>query len=218
MLYVMFSVLLLFYMANRKFKILAAPFLAVSLLYFLSGLDQDVWSYYLTRVVFWESSNLSALVYLQGWTDAWLGLNQNLGLGLGFQRMGTTEPSEISEKIYLMIGEYKNRADGSFLASKVIAEFGLLGVAAIGAYLRGVYKYARNPGFLEVEQNRIAYGLYLAFFIELFVRGYGYFSPGIVLVCISWMHLHRAHRVWSRVNDGLMGAGGANLLSRFTAT
>ena len=46
---------------------------------------------------------------------------------VGFGNVANTLTGDKAELIYSIAGEYKNRADGSFLASKLISEFGIFG-------------------------------------------------------------------------------------------
>jgi hypothetical protein len=149
-------------------------------------------TYYFSRILFWNSNNLSALVYLQGWSDAARGVYENFGFGLGFQRMGTNAPSEISNSIYALVGEYKNRMDGSFLVSKLVSELGFAGILIIFLYILFLYKFYIFVIKFGTQKDKILYGVYASFLVELFVRGYGYFSPGIILVSFSWIYLSQA--------------------------
>lgn len=72
-------------------------------------------SYYEDRLSFDEStSNLTALVYMQGWESAYRALLHTNWIGLGFQNMGSLEPGVYGERIFQIVGIYKNREDGGF--------------------------------------------------------------------------------------------------------
>lgn len=153
--------------------------------------------YFLDRLSFSGSStNLTALVYMQGWEDMFNALRDSNWLGIGFQNLGILSPGYYGDIIYSLAGEYKNRADGGFLASKIIAEFGVLGVSLIIIYLlffsksllflfRFIGGDFNNSPTVSVFSNAII----VAFFIELFARGSGYFTPGFFLVLTSFFAL-----------------------------
>ena len=155
--------------------------------------------YYLDRLNFSdENKNLTTLVYLQGWSDAYYSFIETNGIGLGFQNMGKLEPHEISELIYTLAGEYKNRSDGGFLVAKIIGEFGFLGILLVITYIVQFFKsvhYLRKFLKYKVFYNSnntyfptrlvFAHSIIVSFFIEMFTRGYGYFSPGVFLFFVA---------------------------------
>lgn len=146
--------------------------------------------YFSSRLEF-SGDNLTTLVFLQGVELAYNSLFLNFGMGLGFQMLGGegTPLLEVSEKIYLIAERYMNLDDGGFLAAKFVAEFGVLGVVICIAYSAFVFRaicflfVLRRGGALREEQSdlvlkvQMASGVVIAFFVELFLRGYGYFSP-----------------------------------------
>lgn len=157
-------------------------------------------SYYEDRLRFDESaSNLTALVYLQGWEDAYQALLQTNWVGLGFQNMGSLDPGGYGERIFQIVGVYKNREDGGFLAAKIIGEFGALGLVFLLCYIIALcLSILHNRKFFRAYQaNReralelypvssvLGCSLIVAFSIEVFARGYGYFSPGILLAMVA---------------------------------
>ncbi|MFT8211578.1 MAG: hypothetical protein ACMZI0_15200 [Symbiopectobacterium sp.] len=58
-----------------------------------------------------------------------MALFDTYGLGLGFQMAGTNGVGEYGYKIYVLSGMDLNRFDGGFLASKIVSEFGVIGVS-----------------------------------------------------------------------------------------
>lgn len=157
-------------------------------------------SYYEDRLKFDETaSNLTALVYLQGWEDAYKTLLQTNWVGLGFQNMGSLEPGGYGERIFQIVGIYKNREDGGFLAAKIIGEFGALGLIFLLCYLAALCLSAlyNRKFFKKYQMDRdkalelfpvssvLGCSLIVAFSIEVFARGYGYFSPGILLAMVA---------------------------------
>ncbi|WP_338355673.1 hypothetical protein [uncultured Marinobacter sp.] len=169
-------------------------------------------SYFASRAPSLETDNLTALVFLQGWALAFANFSKNLLIGLGFQNLGsgTTELNTFSEAIYSLTGgSYLNLQDGGFLAAKVIAELGVFGILISLAYfVFCVWWFFRARLFLRQFLNMssradsqltgkllIAAGLVFGYFVEFFFRGYGYFSPGLLLVMASFLYLlaHRKH-------------------------
>lgn len=142
-----------------------------------------------------ESENLSALIYLQGLLAAKNGIFDTNGIGFGFQRLGTEPPNEATEVIELVAGNTFNRMDGGFLAAKIVAEFGVVGIvmliwmsfSAVRALIQMAHLYRLSPH--ERKQHiwqifRLA--CQIAILPELYVRGYGYFSPGLLLFMSSF--------------------------------
>lgn len=161
-------------------------------LYFL--LQDD---YYLSRVsLSSDSTNLTALVYLQGLQDAYNSFMSTSGVGLGFQMLGTQPISFAGLQIgYLMGGEYLNRQDGGFLAAKLIAEFGLFGFFILILYM----KFFVKSYFILSDKKGVGVNCSFIFclscvycaFVEFFVRGVGYFSPTIFFMIVSIFFLRR---------------------------
>lgn len=161
----------------------------------------DQGAYFIERLSFSETTNLTALVYLQGWSDMVMALQYSNMLGIGFQNLGVLNPSYYGELIYSLAGEYKNRNDGGFLASKIISELGMVGVFFIILYfiffirsslflIRFVRKGGGYPSVFILSN-----ALIVSFSVELFARGYGYFSPGFFLFIASFFVVYRYRRV-----------------------
>ncbi|MDX1470684.1 MAG: hypothetical protein R3213_04245 [Flavobacteriaceae bacterium] len=159
--------------------------------------------YFSSRVIITpETNNLSALVYLQGLSDAYNSLLQSHGFGIGFQMLGTQPPSEFFFKIQSILGQDSNgtglnREDGGFLAAKIIAEFGVLGIALILSYIflfihsfLRLRSLVRKP-VMTISPHHFALVFSYAFFVEVFVRGTGYFSPTLFLFLVSLFILSR---------------------------
>jgi hypothetical protein len=77
-----------------------------------------------------EIDNISSLVYLQGWQDAWSNLQRTNGLGLGFSMMGCTPLPDVSARSALanLFELELNAEDGSILFGKIVSEAGVLGI------------------------------------------------------------------------------------------
>lgn len=146
-----------------------------------------------------ESSNMTALVYLQGLQDAQNSLKQTNGFGLGLQMLGTQPPSIYSSMIAKITGNVnseQNRDDGGFLAAKVVAELGYLGIYLIFAYILYCFKCVRsirrillNKQLSSNSLSVISYCITIAFSVELFVRSAGYFSPQVFIFLISTFYI-----------------------------
>ena len=146
-----------------------------------------------------ESSNMTALVYLQGLQDAQNSLIRTNGFGLGLQMLGTQPPSIYASMIAKITGNVnieQNRDDGGFLAAKVVAELGYFGIYLMIAYIlycfkcvRSVRKILLNNQLRENSMLLISYGIIISFSVELFVRSIGYFSPQVFIFLIAAFYL-----------------------------
>lgn len=165
------------------------PFIIVAV---VAMLNIDL-SYYLERLDFSSTNtNLSTLVYLQGIELMQEGLEKTGGWGIGFQQLGYAPTNVLTTEIIRRVGGgEQNLSDGSFLAVKFIAELGVLGIAAIGAYLfvaaRAVWRL-RAIATDRIEATvavTFAHAAFVALAVELFVRGIGYFSGTFLLAIAS---------------------------------
>ena len=143
-----------------------------------------------------ETSNLSTLVYLQGWDFAQEGLYKSDGLGIGFQNLGTTITlkSQASVKIMSMMHSSHplNFNDGGFLASKIISELGIFGIILLIMYVALCYKsffILRNKKANLTKKEIWAYSTIIGFSVEVFIRGMGYFSVGVFLFLIALLYI-----------------------------
>ncbi len=146
-------------------------------------------SYIVDRLVFSEEvHNVSNLVLLQGWERAWLALIETDGLGLGFQQFGVWGPmGEVQDLILAVGGENLNLSDGGTTASKLVAEFGVVGIGLLLGWfvwwwrasrlLRLALKGPRQPAAVVFMKVCV-----VAIGVELWVRGVGYLSPGLFLL------------------------------------
>ena len=161
-----------------------------------------------------KNQNATTLVYLQGMQDAYNSFSLSNGLGLGFQMLGTQPPSEYSYSIAKVMSDVNgelNRQDGGFLAAKIIAEFGVIGLGAILYISIIMYKcfmaarkFTKNQKD-ALDLKAIIFSCIIASFcIEIFIRGYGYFSSGFYLFLISMFYLSsmkkKAHRGKSKLS------------------
>lgn len=156
--------------------------------------------YFTSRLTFSsDTTNTTALVYLQGLQDTQNSLELTNGLGLGFQMLGTQPPSTYAFMIAKVMGNVNgelNREDGGFLAAKIISEFGYLGIYLMFAYLLYCFKCVITTRRILIKHRAndnitplICYGIITTFSVELFVRGVGYFSPGVFIFLIAFFYL-----------------------------
>lgn len=155
-------------------------------------IESDFFAYYRDRLdLAGDSQNLSSLVLLQGWENSFLTLQQSL-IGVGFQQYGiSTLYGDISEKIYVMLHMYINTFDAGSTAPKIIGEFGVFGIALIIMYIIGwlcIFLRIRSIRFTADKKSLLFSCLYLASFLEFFVRGAGYFTPSMFFFIVSAMY------------------------------
>ncbi len=161
----------------------AAPFL--DLYYFASRLDFSP-----------ESDNLSTLVFVQGWQLIAESLQRSSFWGLGFQQLGIGGTDvQFAELIHVLMDTYVNLTDGGFTLSKLVSEFGLLGIALALLHLLATLRaterlrlHARGLQPLPAAQ-RLACAVVVGFTIELLVRGAGYFTGSSLLYAASLFYL-----------------------------
>jgi hypothetical protein len=156
-------------------------------------------SYYADRLSFSsDTDNTSTLVFLQGWENALLNFRETYGFGVGFQQFGIVGSSGVfSEKLFDMLGADLNRLDGGSLTTKLIAEFGVLGVLATILFLRFAFRcatyirQAQRDSNLRDTRRILLYSLIVTYSFELLMRGSGYFTPGGFLFLTAAISIHR---------------------------
>lgn len=186
------------FISVRLSKIIIFTPIAIALIFInLEGLD-----YYISRVqLSSESQNLSVLAYLSGWERAYLNFKETYGLGVGFQQFGIVgSRGDIQEILRTNSAPDLNLMDGGALATKLIGEFGALGIVALALYLTyfiNVLSQLRKQ-VLGGTKHQIGLSIFflssfVMYFIELFFRGVGYFSPSgyIFIASIVWLYSHR---------------------------
>ena len=192
-----------FYLLSIANKIFFIPvFFAVIFAVFLLVLTNN---YFYERVLFDISSdNLTALVYLQGVQDAYNSIVNTYGIGLGFQMLGSQDPSYAHYRILEVRGTVEtgaglNRYDGGFLAAKIIAEFGVFGIFFSCYYLYlmifSCFVFFKQNDFEIRKMNPLtvfSFVCIISFSFEFFIRGVGYFSPGFFLFMLSFFYLKKA--------------------------
>ena len=145
--------------------------------------------YFNERISFSENNlNLSLLIFLDGWERAYLANILTDGLGIGFNQLGFYGIKGFFRELMInMNAATINLYDGGSTSCKVVAEFGLLGIIFILSYLVIIMKYflrfLKTP--ILTSKGILTYSFFLGSFLELFVRGTGYFNPGIVMFFIA---------------------------------
>lgn len=142
-------------------------------------------------------TNLSSLVWLNGWSQAYQTINETNWLGTGFNQMGCGKFYEIgifSSLIMGTSGVVLNANDGSFLASKIVAELGVFGIITVLGLVVfsiraisefGRSKYKNNSADSTIILLRSVGGLCVLIF--LFVRGTGGYFQLPFLVALSML-------------------------------
>ncbi len=153
--------------------------------------------YFDERLDLTDLNNLTLLVWLQGWFIISSTFQYSNWLGVGFQMLAYDKESlpEISYYIFDFFSTgFFNVEDGGFLAAKIIGELGLFGILIVLIYLRfclKAYKFLTvKKSKLSVYQDkvtllRICSGFIIAFILEMFFRGLGYFSVGALMTMIA---------------------------------
>ena len=160
-------------------------------------------TYFLDRIdLLGEVTNLSALVWIQGWQLSWDAIVSSHGWGLGFQQLGIAPTaSDVSDTISSMAGGDLNLLDGSFNFAKLTAEFGVFGFAAVAGYMVVVIAAMQRLRAVALDYSKEEPGTVLAmafvvgYVMDLFVRGGGYFNGTGVLAVAALIHLARRQRI-----------------------
>jgi len=148
--------------------------------------DLRLLEYFLNRTFTSENENISRLVYMQGWESMVSAIQFSNGLGVGFQNLGIEPPGQSTLLLDNLTESQLNRSDGSFLAAKLIGEFGLIGVAAV---IYATTLSIRSGFFLRKHIDKLfgqasditSLCFTYTLLLELFVRGTGYFSPTLLI-------------------------------------
>jgi hypothetical protein len=171
---------LLVAIACRLVRYLIVPILLVVLI----GVPLDL-SYYSSRLNFSGGVlNLSSLVYLQGWQLVQESLVRSAGWGIGFQQLGFHDTEAAAADLIRQItnGLDANTTDGSFVFAKIGSEFGVFGIVAGIAFL---VLFARSLRCLRSNSERAAVTfarcIVVAYIVDMFVRGTGYFTQSTLL-------------------------------------
>lgn len=183
------------------FILFVSPILAWSILNLMLSID-----YFETRLNFDNTSNLTTIVFLQGWQLAYLNFFETYGIGLGFQGLGSepTVVGDLTQRVasFSYEGTFINLSDGGFLAAKIIAEFGVIGIIGLICYLGFLFRaslwlafwYTSPSADPATARYAVMFAFLFAFFVEVFFRGLGYFSPGLFFALAAGLGLVDAER------------------------
>jgi hypothetical protein len=172
----------------------------------IAGLPLGI-EYYAIRLNFSGSVlNLSNLVYVQGWELVPESFARTLGWGLGFNQLGI-RGTDVPAAVFIHAitnGDEANITDGSFVFSKLASEFGVLGVLLSFVYVfaaahcvRALRKGGGRAAIVLAQCIVVAYG------VDMFVRGTGYFVQSTFLFVAASAALlangrARKLQVWTR--------------------
>jgi hypothetical protein len=190
--------LLIFFSYRQLFNLL----LILTLIYFIfdfTGLKENLqpfidFEYFYQRFSlnpYGDKVNISVLVFLAGYHEIYLNLKNTFFLGIGFQQYGFVgEQSFLRDLIYVYSGtfEYSANKDSSFLFGKYISEFGIFGIVTILYYFKYFLKnliYIKKNVSKNNDLNLFFSACAISFFVELFVRGAGYFTVSSFLFMAS---------------------------------
>lgn len=137
-----------------------------------------------------EDKNMSSLVWINGWYQALDYLKDTFYLGAGINSMGNDKYyffGKHTELIYLKIGTVLNAKDGSFMISKILSEFGIVGILLILFLINKSFfaimklkNIDKLSPLRRIIVQRMAIGASVVI-ILLFVRGGGYFQLIFIL-------------------------------------
>lgn len=144
----------------------------------------------------YSSSNLSVLVYLQGWELASDSVARTSGWGIGFQQLGFGQiNSPTSDVIRRLAGNDANLKDGGFTLAKVTSEFGVFGFVAMLLFGLMVLRSAWVLRAIALSRRTssksaiLAMSVICGYSIEAFVRGIGYFSGSTMLLLSAVLYV-----------------------------
>lgn len=152
-----------------------------------------------------EATNMSSLVYVQGWQDAWANLQRTNGLGLGFNMMGCTPLPDVPARA-ILTNTYKhpvlNSEDGSILISKLVSETGVIGilffVGIIWWWIRVENHFRKYCTGVETSVIAIQIALMFSFVATSLIRSSGYFNGGVLLLLVAVAATVKWHRAYNK--------------------
>ncbi len=138
-----------------------------------------------------DTENLSSLVYVQGWQDAWTNFVRTRGFGLGFNMMGCHPLPDIAVRRVLSLRNFEelNAEDGSFQFGKIVSEFGICGILFYVAIIWWWIQLEKRIQSTDADDERCAASIQAAFIFcfiaSSFIRAAGYFSGGPLLWVVA---------------------------------
>ncbi len=193
------STLLLFKKKRHTFIfILFIPFL----FFIIQNLE-----YYSSRLNTSSDDNLSTLVWLQGWENAFINFTETYGFGVGFQQFGINGlKGNATEAIaYLRASEGNttlNQLDGGTLGAKIFGEFGFFGLILIyfltSLSLKSFFKLRRMTNTNNLHLKTFSLCVFSVFIFELFVRSMSYISNNVVLLIVALIYITNHKNVYDK--------------------
>ena len=179
---------------KKKHLIVFVLFTAIA----ITQLDLE---YYSERLDFFspDNTNLSNLVYVQGWQLLLEALERSSLFGQGFQQLGMHGTNAEAAIVIneMMQGADLNILDGGFLLPKLGAEFGVVGLvlaawATKQAVQSGLILRRVAMGQLQLPAVIVfAHAVLTALLIRLYVRSGGYFNGEMFLTITAiWILMH----------------------------
>jgi hypothetical protein len=147
-----------------------------------------------------ENHNLTFLVFAQGVMIIYESLTNLNFFGHGFQSLGLNGlgSNVFTEQIIAITGKPMNLQDGGFLFAKIFYEFGVLaGIVLLTLYCYVVIKillkinlYSRFFGQIDATLKKEIFfqSFLIGLAVELFLRGYGYFSPTLLVALLFYLN------------------------------
>jgi hypothetical protein len=138
-------------------------------------------------LAFSEDSNLSSLVYLNGWMLLAAYLDESRGRGVGFNAMGVGRNPATAASGYLAALDLddQNAFEGSFTLAKLGSELGCVGIAIWCGFLLLTWQAGRAwfpAGAPVLPANRVAlFSLLSMVSVSGVIRSAGYFTGPFVL-------------------------------------
>jgi hypothetical protein len=177
---IIFAIFVTYRITTRMLFSAILVFILIYGIYSFSPFEYS-FSYFIDRFTLSYKSkiaNVSVLVYLSGLERSYLSLLDSAFIGLGFNRLGFVGPKGDYQDILSNMGLGDlNLYDGGANSFKLISELGIVGIFILLIYL---YYFLKSINIMKKASLRpyqiLLYSYFLAYFIELFVRGVGYFS------------------------------------------
>jgi hypothetical protein len=131
-----------------------------------------------------ETTNLSTLVFIQGWQLLVESLEKSFGWGIGFEQLGMQGTGVSAARAVAAITgmEGANLTDGSFVFAKLAGELGIFGILISATFLIAALQsiYALRRG-RERPVVMFARSVLVCFVVDMFFRGPGYFTGSTLL-------------------------------------
>lgn len=141
-------------------------------------------------------TNLSVLIYLQGWELMLGSVEQAHGWGVGFQQLGVGHiNSGASDQIYRLLGQDLNIQDGGFVAAKIVSEFGIFGFVAGILFIILAIRFGLRLRKISSRPELATAGYMFAlcaicgYTLDMFFRGLSYFSASSLLFVSACFYL-----------------------------